>query len=375
MPIVQRQCRLGKARAFGLVVYRLEMAGFLIYGAYGYSGELATRHAVARGLDPVLAGRDHDRVVHLAETLGLEHRVFSLTEAAGIRTALRGIDAVLHCAGPFSGTSQAMVEACIDSGTHYVDITGEVDVIEAIARRGGEAAATNTTLLPAVGFDVVASDCLAAHLVERMTSADSLTIAIDANTSFSRGTALTAVENLGRGTIARKDGRLVERPAFSGKRTVDFGFDRGVAPVTAMTWGDVAMAYRSTRVGNIDTFVHLSDPLLRKARYGQYLAPMTRLAPVREYVLRQLGPASGGPSPEERAAGHSYVWIEATDDAGNSAQARLRTPHAYTFTAMASVEVAFRVASGGVAHGFQTPATAFGSEFALQFGDTELQDV
>ena len=351
------------------------MAGFLIYGAYGYSGELAARHAVARGLKPVLAGRDHDRVVRLAETLGLEHRVFPLTEPGGVRTALSGVEAVLHCAGPFSGTAAAMVEACIDSGTHYVDITGEVDVIEAIAKRGGEAAATNTTLLPAVGFDVVPSDCVAAHLVKRMTSVTHLTIAVDANTTFSHGTALTAVENLGRGTIARKDGQLVERPALSRKRTVDFGFDRGSATVTAMTWGDVAMAYRSTRVGNIDTFVYLSDDLLRKARFGRYLAPMTGLAPVREYVLRQLGPASGGPSPEERAAGHSYVWIEASDEDGNSAQARLRTPHAYTFTAMASVEAVFRVSSGGVAHGFQTPASAFGPEFALQFGDTELQDI
>jgi short subunit dehydrogenase-like uncharacterized protein len=351
------------------------MDGLLIYGAYGYSGELATRHAVARGLNPVLAGRDRDRLAHLAETLGLEHRVFPLTEPSAIRSGLRGIAAVLHCAGPFSGTAEAMVEACIDSGTHYVDITGEVDVIEAIARRGGEAAATNTTLLPSVGFDVVPSDCLAAHVVKRMGSATRLVVAIDANTTFSHGTALTAVENLGRGTIVRKDGDLVERAAFSGKRDVDFGFDRGAATVTAMTWGDVSMAYRSTRIPNIETFLYLSDGILRKAKMGRYLAPMTALAPVREYLLRQLGPATGGPSPEERAAGHSYVWIEATDAAGNSAQARLRTPHAYTLTAMASVEAAFRAASGGVAHGFQTPATAFGPEFVLQFADTELQDV
>lgn len=351
------------------------MAGLLIYGAYGYSGELATRHAVARGLQPVLAGRDRARVEHLAGTLGLEHRVFPLTEPAAVRAALRDVSAVLHCAGPFSGTADAMVEACIDTNTHYVDITGEVDVIEAIARRGGEAAATNITLLPAVGFDVVPSDCLAAHVVARLGSATRLTVAIDANTTFSHGTALTAVENLGRGAAARKDGRLVERPALSGKRQVDFGFDRGSATVTAMTWGDVAMAYRSTRVPNIETYLYLSDGLLRKARIGRYLAPLTGFAPVREYVLRQLGPASGGPSPEERAGRHSYVWVEARDDAGNSAQARLRTPHAYTLTAMASVEAAFRAASGGVRHGFQTPATAFGSDFVLQFGDTELQDL
>ena len=55
---------------------------------------------------------------------------------SGIRldAALREVEMVLHCAGPFSITSRAMVEACLRNKKHYTDITGEIAVFEACAR-------------------------------------------------------------------------------------------------------------------------------------------------------------------------------------------------------------------------------------------------
>src|SRR5689334_1042164 len=97
---------------------------WLIYGANGYTGALAARLAVARGEQPVLAGRDARAVAGLAAELGLEHRSFEVADAAA---ALADVDVVAHCAGPFAVTSAAMVDACLATGTHYLDVTGEIE--------------------------------------------------------------------------------------------------------------------------------------------------------------------------------------------------------------------------------------------------------
>ncbi len=103
---------------------------FLIYGANGYTGELITRYATERGMKPILAGRNAAAVGELAAKHGLEHRVFNLDEHEKVDAALREVEMVMHCAGPFSITSRAMVEACLRNRKHYTDITGELLAID-----------------------------------------------------------------------------------------------------------------------------------------------------------------------------------------------------------------------------------------------------
>jgi saccharopine dehydrogenase (NAD+, L-lysine-forming) len=91
---------------------------WLIYGANGYTGELVARRALASGERPVLAGRTGPAVEALAGELGLEHRAVQLSDADALREVLSGVDAVAHCAGPFSATSAPMVAACLATGTH-----------------------------------------------------------------------------------------------------------------------------------------------------------------------------------------------------------------------------------------------------------------
>src|SRR5262245_31074451 len=103
----------------------------------------------------MLAGRRRDDVEALAGRLGLECRVFDLESPRGIVEGLRGMAAVLHAAGPFSATARPMVDACLEVGVHYVDVTGEIGVFEAIADRDQEAKSAGVMLLPGAGFDVV----------------------------------------------------------------------------------------------------------------------------------------------------------------------------------------------------------------------------
>jgi short subunit dehydrogenase-like uncharacterized protein len=107
----------------------------LIYGANGYTGELCARRAAAEGLPAVLAGRRADVVGALAAELGRPHLAFALDRPAAVDAALTGITVVLNCAGPFSRTAAQLVGACLRAKAHYLDITGELAVLEGPRRR------------------------------------------------------------------------------------------------------------------------------------------------------------------------------------------------------------------------------------------------
>ena len=167
------------------------MSGWLLYGAYGYTGARIARLAVERGERPTLAGRDATATAALAEELNLPHCSFDLEDPHRLSQAIKGFRAVLHCAGPFSATSQPMADACLATGAHYLDITGEIGVFEALAARDQEARTAGVCLLPGVGFDVVPTDCLAALLSERLPGASHLELAFRGAGTPSRGTART----------------------------------------------------------------------------------------------------------------------------------------------------------------------------------------
>ena len=71
---------------------------------------------------------------------------------------MKEVDFVVHCAGPFSLTSDQMVNGCLRTGTHYLDITGEIAVFEAMAQRDKMAKEAGIMIMPGVGFDVVPTD-------------------------------------------------------------------------------------------------------------------------------------------------------------------------------------------------------------------------
>src|SRR5690606_25454830 len=91
---------------------------WMLYGANGYTGRLVLREAVARGLRPVLAGRNAEALAELGREYGLPVRDFPLDDPGVVRSALDGIGLVLHCAGPFSATSAPMLGGCLAAGAH-----------------------------------------------------------------------------------------------------------------------------------------------------------------------------------------------------------------------------------------------------------------
>jgi short subunit dehydrogenase-like uncharacterized protein len=336
---------------------------FLLYGATGYTGSLTARTAVQRGLKPILAGRDPARVKALAEELSLEWRAFPLEDGAALNGTLREVPVVLHCAGPYSRTYKPMADACLRTGTHYLDITGELLEHEALAARDADAAAAGVMLLPSVGFDVVPSDCLAAHLARRLPTATRLTLAFQAFGGSSRGTMISTFDAVDRPGMVRRDGALVPVPAAWKTRQIDFG--QGPAACTTLPWGDLATAYRSTGIPNIETYIALPTAQRAVMKSARYLGWLLGSKPGKGALMRMARALPAGPSDAERAAGYSLLWGEAMDDAGHRAVSRMRTPHSYTLTAIASLMVVERVLAGDAPPGYQTPAKAYGADFVL----------
>ena len=344
---------------------------FLIYGANGYTGELITRFAGERGLKPILAGRNHEKVEALAKQHGLDFRAFDLNDSQKLDAALGEVDFVLHCAGPFSITSAPMIEACLRTKRHYLDITGEIAVFEAAAALDKKAQDAGIMIMTGVGFDVVPSDCLARHLKNRLPSATNLTLAFYGLGRISHGTQATMTMNVGRGGAVRRNGEITSVPTAWKTREIDFG----EATKTAVTipWGDVATAYYSTGIPNIEVYTIVPEAQLKLLKLSRYIGWLLATAPAQSLLQKRI--PAGGPSDEERGAGKTYLWGEASDDSGKKVEARQTGMEGYTMTALTALKIAEKILAGNFCAGFQTPAKCYGADLILEIEGIERTDV
>ncbi len=347
------------------------MGQLLIYGSYGYTGELVVAEAKARGLAPILAGRRAEALQAQAEPLGLPWRAADLTREA-LDTALAGVDVVLHCAGPFSRTARPMIEACIRNKANYLDITGEIAVFEQAASYGEKARAAGVTLMPGVGFDVVPSDCLAAHLKRRLPDANHLALGFQSTGRTSHGTATTMVENLDAGGAVRRGGKIVQVPSAYLSRTIDFGL--GPTGAVTIPWGDVSTAYHSTGIADIEVFLALPAGARFGLHLSRYLRPILAAPFVKRRLQAKIDAAPRGPTPEQRERSRSYLWGEVTNAAGERRVSRLQAPDGYTLTAAAGVAIAEAALAGKLPPGFQTPSSALGADFVLTLPGVQRSD-
>ena len=338
---------------------------WMIYGANGYTGELIAREAVKRGEKPLLAGRDAEKVGALARELGLEARVFPVD-----RPDLRDVSLVLHCAGPFKHTSAPMVQACLDAGAHYLDITGEIAVFESVMALDAEARRRGVTLLPGVGFDVVPTDCLAAMLAAKLPGADELWLAFrNSRGGLSRGTIRTMLEGIGDGGAIRRDGKIVRVPLLFDVRKI--AFPSGERLAMTIPWGDVATAYYTTGIPNIRVYSGASPKAIARARRMRFLAPLAAITPIKR-LLQAIAGRRRGPDAEHRAAARTELWGRVARRDGAEATMTMSTPEGYTLTVLSSLAAVARVLSEPVQPGSFTPAKRFGAEFVLGLEGVKL---
>jgi short subunit dehydrogenase-like uncharacterized protein len=268
-----------------------------------------------------------------------------------------------------------MLDACQRAGTHYLDITGEIAVFEDIHSRSQEIRDAGIIAIPGVGFDVVPTDCLAAMLKRELPSATHLKLAFMArNGKLSPGTAKTMVEGLPEGGRVRENGRVVKvAPAYK-VETISFTENLSALAAT-ISWGDVATAYYSTGIPNIEVFLGAPEEQIKKMKMPGILRSLLRLAPVQSFVKALIARRVKGPSDEQRARDEMYVYGEAWDEAGHKVAMRLRTREAYTLTAESGVTAILKTLEGRLAPGAYTPSMAFGANYVLELEGTTLSRV
>ena len=336
---------------------------WMIYGANGYTGDLAAREAVKKGLSPILAGRNAEALGKLGRELGLQVRTFPLDNPQAAAAELYGVKAVLHCAGPFIHTSAPMVAACLATGAHYLDITGEIAVFEGVLARGDDARRAGVALIPGVGFDVVPSDCLAARLAAALPDATELELAFYAEGgSVSRGTMKTMIESLPHAGAIRRNGRIVPVPLAFDAKEIDFGGKAGKRWAMTIPWGDVSTAWHSTGIPNIRVYSGTPPATIRRMKRLSPLLPLAGWRPVKRFAQRWVERKVTGPSAHLRETARVYLWGQARN-AGRSVTSTLETPEGYHFTAVSAVAALERVLQGAVQPGAWTPSRAFGADF------------
>jgi short subunit dehydrogenase-like uncharacterized protein len=334
----------------------------MIYGANGYQGSLIAQEARRRGLTPILAGRHAAPIARLGAELGCETRVFGLANPAAVERGLAGVATVLHCAGPFSATSQPMLAACLRTRTNYLDITGEIGVFEPIFARAAAIAAAGIVALPGVGFDVVPSDCLAALLHSLLPDATRLTLAFATrHGKLSPGTTKTALEGLAAGAQVRTHGSIV--PTAPATREIPFT-DR-TQTAMRLSWGDVSTAFHSTGIPNIEVYLGATPAQARQLQPPRLLRALLGLPPVRTLAQTMVGRTVKGPDEAQRGRGEMQLWGEVSNDAGQRVALHMRTPDGYSFTTESALACVTQLGARELAPGVYTPSRAFGPEFAL----------
>jgi short subunit dehydrogenase-like uncharacterized protein len=345
---------------------------WMIYGANGYTGELIAREAVRRGHRPVLAGRNEDKVAALARELGLEHRCFRLDAPGAVDRGLAGMALVIHCAGPFSATARPMMDGCIRNGVHYLDITGEIAVFELAHQLHERARQAGVLLCPGVGFDVVPTDCLAAALKEALPGARRLALGFDSRGGMSPGTARTSVEGLAQGGRIRREGKLVPVPLAWRTRRIDFGDGEKLA--MTIPWGDIATAWYSTGIPDIEVYLPAPPKLVSRLRRLNWIRPLLGLGFVQGWLKGKVDRSVRGPDADKRARTPTFVWGEVTDGQGRVVTGRVRVANGYDVTVHASLGIAERVMEMRRVVGHLTPAQLVGKDFVKQLpGSTPIQ--
>ena len=346
---------------------------WMIYGANGYTGRLITQEAKRQGKTPILAGRNVQRMAELGSELALPTRAFPLDSPQAVAASLHGIRLVLNCAGPFSKTAAPLMRACIASRAHYLDITGEIAVLESAHVFDAEAKTAGVVLCSGAGFDVVPTDCIALMLKNTLPQATELSLGFDlSDRRMSPGTAKTLIEGLGKSGKVRRAGRIVDFPLGRGMRRIDFGHGEKLA--MPLPWGDVASAFYTTGIPNITVFTPVSPALAAAARLTDAFAPLLRSLWIQGWLVNRIETNMRGPDVSTLAASQSWVWGEAVEANGRRCEIRIVTLNGYSLTVFSSLGIVDHLMSGVAAPGCWTPALLMGEDFILRLPGTSKVD-
>jgi len=335
-----------------------------VYGATGYTGRLVAAELRRRDADFLLSARNRAKLEILAEEIGgAETEVARLDDPAGLRRLLEPCAAVISCAGPFVQHGEPVLAAAAETGTHYIDTTGEQPFMRMVFDRYGKRAEeSGAALVTAMGFDYVPGD-LIASLTAGAGPVDEVELAYFVK-GFgpTRGTALSALGIMSGGDVEWRDGALREASQKVGRGTWDFGGEIGAQRMVRYPAGEQITVPKHVETRRVitrltaSTTVPLPGPAATMVMVPLQLALRTPLRRGLEALIPRM---PKGPSTESRRKSRFVIHCEARRGAERK-RGTVSGSDLYGLTARTTVEGALRCAAEGYdRRGALAPSQAF----------------
>lgn len=302
----------------------------LLYGANGYTGTLVARKAHALGLSPILAGRQEQFIMPLATELGCSYRIFNILNGDEANEQLNDIDVLINCAGPFPPNTTTLLESCLANAVHYLDINGDLTTLVNVQRFHSQAQKTGIVLCPGVGFDVIPTDCIAATLKYALPDATSLSLGFEVHGKLSPGSVKALYNAVANGCQIRQNGLLIPIPFGYHIRHIDT--KQGKKVTTAIPWGDLASAFFSTQIANIECLYPVNATHLTWLKRLRWFRGLLKFPWLKKLAYLYISSRFQIPNHIERKQSVTYFWGEVKNSSGMIKRASLEAADGYDLT-------------------------------------------
>jgi short subunit dehydrogenase-like uncharacterized protein len=336
-----------------------------VYGASGFTGGLIARELKRLGVEPLIAGRDRGKLERLSEQLGgVPFRAVPVDDPAGLREMLEPCSVVVACAGPFGLYGEPVVAAAAETGTHYLDTTGEQGFIRMVFDRyGAKAAETGAVLVSGMGFDYLPGDLIAALAANGMGPLEEIVVAYCVH-GFepTHGTALSGLEIMRGGDVVWADGDW--RPA---PRRADGGRWRFPEPIGEQRMlrypaGEQITVPRHVETIQVRTLLNgmvVPPRLMPLAVIASPLLSLAMRTPLRQAMGALVKRLPAAPGEKSRSAARFTISCEARGKSG-ARRGAVRGSDVYGLTAAGLAHGAMLCADPAYEHsGALAPAQAF----------------
>ncbi|MEV4047968.1 saccharopine dehydrogenase NADP-binding domain-containing protein, partial [Streptomyces sp. NPDC049744] len=208
----------------------------VLFGATGFVGELTARYLAAHapdGLRWAIAGRGEEKLRRLRERLtgatgtaaDVGVLLADVSDPASLRELAGQARVVATTVGPYVRYGDALVAACAEAGTDYLDLTGEPEFVDlTYVRHDARARETGARLVHACGFDSVPHDLGVYFTVRQLPEGVPLSVDgfVRVGATFSGGTFASALGQFARGRRLRAAAleRRRHEPRLVGRRVV-----------------------------------------------------------------------------------------------------------------------------------------------------------
>jgi short subunit dehydrogenase-like uncharacterized protein len=331
----------------------MENKKILIYGANGYTAKLFANHLLKNNIQPILAARS-SKVQTIGQKLNCSTRIFSIDNA---EEQLQDIDFLVNLAGPFSITQEKLIQACINSKTHYLDIAGEYTEVKKAFQFHEEASQNGIVVLPAAGFGVVPTDIAATLACEQVNNPTHLKIAYATVGGASRGTLKTVLKDIQKSGHILVNGEYQRAKPAERELTITV-FGKPIRTVYNPWRADLFTAYQSTDVKNIETY----------SEFPSFVVSMMKgkLTWLRNLILnRFINFLPEGPTGKQLQKGSTYIKAIAKNSKGDEGIVEIQGPEAYLFTVICIQKMIELISENESVKGFITPSQ-LGTKWILE---------